>query len=111
MACSTTKPIVASLFVLLFSAVVNAEMVWIDTRSAVEHFFDNIQGDARIAHQDIVEEVSRLYPDKNTEIGLYCVRGVRAGKAMEALNSAGYLNVFNAGSIDDARAERGLEGK
>ncbi|KXF81558.1 rhodanese-like domain-containing protein [Enterovibrio coralii] len=105
---SNANPILVILFLFLFSAVTRAETVWIDTRSSFEHFFDNIEGDARISHGDIVEEVSKLYPDKNTEIGLYCVRGVRAGKAMEALQRAGYENVFNAGSIDEARAARGM---
>lgn len=81
---------------------------WIDVRSAIEHGIDSIEGDPRVTHGDIVEKVTELYPDKETEIRLYCRSGGRAGKAMSALKEAGYTNVFNAGGIDDARAFRGL---
>lgn len=85
-----------------------AEPVWIDVRSAVEHAIDNIEGDVRISHRDIVQEVTILFPDKSTEIYLYCQSGGRSDTAMAALEDAGYTHVINAGGIDDARKERGL---
>ncbi|OEE74056.1 hypothetical protein A1OQ_10020 [Enterovibrio norvegicus FF-162] len=109
MTFQSTKHIVIALMAILLSATAHAEAVWIDTRSAAEHFFDNIPGDARVSHSEIVKEVSALYPDKDTEIRLYCLSGVRSGKAMNALKGAGYQNVFNAGGISDARVERGLK--
>lgn len=93
---------------MCFSVVSKAETVWIDVRSAVEHSIDNIEGDARISHDDIVAGVSEIFPDKNTDIRLYCRSGNRAGKAILALKDAGYTNVSNAGGINDARRERGL---
>ncbi|MEZ8027465.1 rhodanese-like domain-containing protein [Enterovibrio norvegicus] len=104
----SVKSGVIGLAVMLLSAAVHPEAVWIDTRSAAEHFFDSIPGDVRFSHTDIVKEVSALYPDKSQEIRLYCRSGVRSGKAMEALKAEGYQNVFNAGGIDDAREQRGL---
>lgn len=101
--------------ILLFSVVfwislsVNADPIWIDVRSSLEHKIDNIEGDIRISHGDIVEGVNKLFPDKTTEIHLYCRSGGRAGKAMAALKRAGYTNVSNAGGIDDARKERSIE--
>jgi phage shock protein E len=86
-----------------------AEEVWIDVRSSVEHAIDSIEGDAHIAYSDINEEVAKLYPDKTTEIHLYCQSGGRAGKAKSSLEEAGYTNVVNAGGISDARKERGLD--
>ena len=91
-----------------FSFTAYAETVWIDVRSAFEHSIDNIEGDIRISHDDIVEEVTKLYPDKNTEIHLYCAAGVRAAKALDALTNNGYTNISNAGGIDDARKQRSL---
>ena len=85
-----------------------ADAVWIDVRTAVEHKFDNIEGDIRIPHGEIVQQVQKLFPDKNTEIRLYCRSGGRAGKAMSVLKKVGYTNVSNMGSIDDARKKRGL---
>lgn len=85
-----------------------AEAVWIDVRSSFEHMLDSIEGDVRISHGDIVEEVTEQFPDKNTEIHLYCASGGRSGNAMSALEEAGYTNLSNAGGIDDARKARGL---
>ncbi len=86
----------------------HADAIWIDVRSAEEHEQSNIHGDIRISHTDIVPEVSRLFPDRNTEIRLYCRSGRRSGIAMSALLEAGYTNVSNAGGIDDARQAREL---
>lgn len=91
---------------ILFSSISFADPVWIDVRSVLEHKIDNIEGDIRISHSDIVDEVSRLYPDKNTDIRLYCLSGGRAGKALSSLKHAGYNNLQNVGSIDDARKVR-----
>jgi phage shock protein E len=102
------KSAVVALVALCFSSGLYAEEVWIDVRSAFEHKIDSIEGDTRIAHDEIVQEVSAQFPDKDTEIRLYCRSGGRAGKAMAALEAAGYKDVKNLGSIDKARAERGL---
>ena len=91
---------------LLFNLNAYAEPVWIDVRSYIENKIDNIDGDIRISQSDIVDEVSKLYPDKNTDIRLYCRRGVRAENALSALHEAGYNNVINVGSIDQARELR-----
>lgn len=107
-----SSKILASLMLLMFalmgSRLVNADPVWIDVRSAIEHSVDSIEGDLRIAHSDVVEEVSRAFPDKDTEIQLYCRSGNRAGVAMTALQEAGYRNVSNAGGIEEARSARGI---
>lgn len=88
------------------ASIVQAEEVWIDVRSALEHKIDHIEGDLRVSHTDIVDEVLVRYPDKDTEIKLYCRSGGRAGKALSALNDAGYSKVENVGGIDDARKVR-----
>ena len=85
-----------------------AEAVWIDVRSSFEHMMGSIEGDTHIPHGDIVEGVTKQFPDKNTEIHLYCASGGRSGNAMSALEEAGYTNLSNAGGIDDARKARGL---
>jgi len=108
------KKIIIALSIMLMASVSFAGSafegsVWIDVRTAEEHAANNISGDIRITHTDIVTEVQKLYPDKNTQIQLYCRSGGRAGKAMSALKEAGYSNVVNAGSIDDARKTRGLK--
>lgn len=85
-----------------------AGTVWVDVRSSLEHKVDNIEGDPLISHSDIVPEIEKLYPERDTSIKLYCRSGGRAGKAAEALRAAGYTDVENVGSIGDARQRRGL---
>ena len=93
---------------LLLSSFSYAEAVWVDVRSAVEYSLDHIEGDVRIAHSEIVEGMSKLHPDRATQIRLYCRSGGRANKAMQALTAAGYTQVSNVGGINDARKARGL---
>jgi|AntAceMinimDraft_11_1070367.scaffolds.fasta_scaffold00278_21 phage shock protein E len=94
---------------IMLSQLSYAETVWIDVRSSVEHSLNNIEGDVHIAYADIAEEVARLYPDKTTEIHLYCQSGGRADKAKVSLEDAGYTNVVNSGGVSDARKERGID--
>lgn len=94
---------------LLMGSLVFADTVWIDVRSAAEHAADNIPGDLRITHVDIVDELAALVTDKDADIRLYCRSGNRAGVAQSALEAAGYTNVTNVGSIGEARQERGLK--
>lgn len=103
------SPFIICLALTIFIAAhARADTVWIDVRSWLEHAADHIEGDIRISHDEIVKEVVRLFPDKSTEIRLYCRSGGRAGAAESALREAGYENVSNAGGIEDARKERGL---
>ena len=90
---------------LLIGPLSYADTVWIDVRTSIEYQIDHIDGDTRISYGDIVAGMSELYPDKSTEIRLYCRSGGRADKAMASLREAGYTNVSNAGGIDDARKE------
>jgi len=92
--------------IIYVGAIASDSDVWIDVRSEAEHKRDNIDGDILISHKGIVKGVTMLYPDKNTPIHLYCRSGHRAGIALSALKSAGYKNIRNAGSIEDARRER-----
>lgn len=83
------------------------EPVWIDVRNWLEYKLDHIPGDLRVHYTNIVQQVSKAYPNTNTPIRVYCAAGVRAGMAQAALENAGYTQVENAGSIDDARRLRG----
>jgi phage shock protein E len=95
------------LLVSSFSSLAKADSNWIDVRSELEHSIDSIEGDVRISHGDIVKQSNQMFPDKGSEIQLYCRSGGRAGIAMSALREAGYTNVSNAGGIDQARRKRG----
>jgi phage shock protein E len=102
------KKILFFLLAMIFTSQAIAETVWIDVRSAEEYAQDHINGDIRISHEEIVPNVIKLVPDKNTEIQLYCKSGRRAGIAASNLKEAGFTNVSNAGGINDARKERAV---
>jgi phage shock protein E len=93
---------------MALSSLAQAEAVWIDVRTAAENEANGIQGDVLIPHTEIVKQVSELFPDKNTEIYLYCRSGNRSGQATAALKQAGYTAVSNAGSVGDARKQRNI---
>lgn len=95
--------------IVLFSAFMQAETIWVDVRSEAEYQAKHIEGDLRISHTEIIKEISQRFPDKNTKIRLYCRSGNRAGIAQNALVESGYLQVTNAGSIENALEERGVE--
>lgn len=93
---------------MLIAGSAMADPVWIDVRTLEEKQANGIEGDPLIPYGEIVEQVRELHPDTSTEIYLYCRSGNRSGQATLALTEAGYGNVFNAGSIEDARKQRGL---
>lgn len=102
------KRLIATALIVFVSMGALADSVWIDVRSLPEYMIDNIQGDSRISHQQIVEGLEGKISDKSTPIRLYCRSGGRAEKALVALKNAGYTDVKNVGSIDQARKERGI---
>ena len=97
-----------ALLILLCPILAHAETVWIDVRSPAEYKVNHIKGDLFIPHKEILREVVVLFPNRETEIHLYCRSGNRAGIAKTVLNNAGYTNIFNEGSIEDARKARNL---
>lgn len=109
MRASVSMKAVLMLLVLVLTPIVaQAEAVWIDVRTEAEHRQNHIDGDPLIPHKNIVVQVTERFPEKDTEIYLYCRSGNRAGKAKSALERAGYSNVKNKGSIGDAREARDL---
>lgn len=94
--------------IMLFNSFAYADQIWVDVRTEREAKLDHIEGDLQISHFDIDKEITRLYPDKTTEIGIYGSNGSRSGLAMFFLKAAGYEHVFNAETINNARRIRGI---
>ncbi|WP_077530309.1 rhodanese-like domain-containing protein [Vreelandella utahensis] len=104
----SVKAVLMGLALMLTPVLAQAEPVWIDVRTKAEHRENHIDSDPLIPHTKIVSQVTEHFPDKDTEINLYCVAGTRAGKAKAALERAGYTNVKNQGGISDVRQARDL---
>jgi phage shock protein E len=72
----------------------------IDVRTLDEWNSGHLVSAINIEWQDINIIESNI--PKNEEIYLYCRSGNRSGKATKILLDAGYTNVINAGSIEEA---------
>jgi len=102
----SVRAVLIFLSLALTPMLTQAKSVWIDVRTEAEHRQNHIDGDPHIPHENIVAQVTKRFPDKDTEINLYCQSGIRAGKAKSALESAGYTNVNNLGGVAAAREAR-----
>jgi len=79
----------------------NTKGVWIDVRSAEEFNAGHLQDAINIPHEQILDRIQAVSPDKDAPINLYCRSGRRAEVALNALKKAGYTNVTNHGGYED----------
>lgn len=85
------------------AAVPAEEMLIIDVRSQQEWDSGHFAGAIHIPHTEIAEKISEHTNDKNAKILVYCAVGGRAGKAKEALEQLGFVNVENGGGLEDVQ--------
>lgn len=78
------------------------KMILIDVRTKEE--FEGGHIDGAINH-DIMDMINGIYPDidKNREVSLYCESGNRSMMAKNMMENAGFKNIFDLGSIEEAR--------
>jgi phage shock protein E len=95
------------LLALLLSAQVSgaAERIWLDVRSAEEFAQGHLPGALNVPYLEVGTRIRQITQDPDTEIRLYCAVGGRAQIAKVWLQSLGYRNVTNEGSLEDARKQ------
>lgn len=76
--------------------------VVVDVRTAAEWSEGHLEGAVLIPHDKIEEGIGAVAPGKSTKIYLYCRSGRRTGIAEETLKKAGYLNLVNLGTLENA---------
>lgn len=81
-----------------------ADPVWVDVRTPGEFDAGHLSIAVNIPHGSIVEGLASVTDDKSAPVFLYCRSGNRAGIAKRALEEAGYTQVVNHGSLEEARA-------
>ena len=81
--------------------IINNGAILVDVRTKEEYDDKHIDGATSIPLDSISDNVNNVISDKNTEIIVYCKSGARSHEAMELLNSLGYKNVYDLGSIDN----------
>ena len=84
---------------MLFLPLINANIV-IDVRTPDEWSAGHLEGTKNIEWQDILNIKHSV--NKDEQIYLYCRSGNRSGRATQILIDAGYSNVTNAGSLEQA---------
>lgn len=75
---------------------------WVDVRTPQEYAEGHVSFAVNIPHEEVVENAAGLDLPKDRPIYVYCGSGRRAGIARDALLEAGYTDVTNLGSLDDA---------
>lgn len=90
-------------------AVVAADPVWIDVRTAEEFSGAHVSEAINIPYEEIADEILSVTNDKNAPIYVYCRSGRRSGIAKATLEEMGYSQVENVGGLDQAlvRASQG----
>ena len=91
---------------LLFFSLTSMSVTVVDVRTQDEWNRGHLEGALHIEWQDILQLSSDI--NKDEKIYLYCRSGNRSGKATKILEEAGYINVVNAGSIQEASKLLGI---
>jgi len=80
----------------------------IDVRTEQEWRAGHLEGAILIPHDRIEQEIAAVAPDKKTRIYLYCRTGRRTGLAFDALKKAGYEDLVNLRTLENASKELNL---
>ena len=80
----------------------------IDVRTEQEWREGHLEGAILIPHDRIEEEISAAAPDKKTRIYLYCRSGRRTALALDVLKKAGYVDLVNLRTLENAARELNL---
>ena len=91
---------------LLFFSLTSMSVTVVDVRTQDEWNRGHLEGALHIEWQDILQLSSDI--NKDEKIYRYCRSGNRSGKATKILEDAGYINVINAGSIQEASKLLGI---
>lgn len=100
---------VPKILIVLFLLVISStswgeEAIWIDVRSADEYSTEHVSEAINIPYTEIGGRIDEVTVDKDALIYVYCRSGRRSGIAQATLTDAGYTNVVNLGSLQDAQA-------
>ena len=71
--------------------LINNDAIVIDVRTLEEYNEGHIEGSINI----VVDNISSVIYEKDSEIIVYCASGMRSSKAAEELINMGYTNVYN----------------
>lgn len=76
-------------------------IIILDVREKDEYKEGHIEGAIQLSYLDIEKKASKVLPDKNQIILVYCRSGNRSKIASETLVNLGYTNIYEFGGIID----------
>jgi len=82
-----------------------SDSYWVDVRTAEEYQSGHVDVAVNIPYEEVGTRIGEVTDDKEAVIYLYCRSGRRSGVALDTLKQAGYTNVINLGSLENARAK------
>ena len=85
-----------------------APHVLVDTREDLEWAAGHVAGAVHLSKGIIERDIETKYPDKTTELVLYCGGGFRSALAADNLQRMGYTNVISLDGGWRALKESGL---
>ncbi|WP_168206052.1 rhodanese-like domain-containing protein [Geobacter sp. FeAm09] len=85
------------------------EPVVIDVRTEAEWNTGHVKGAVLIPHERIGAGIGAVAGDKKSRIYLYCRTGRRTALAFDVLKKAGYEDVINLGTVENAARELGRQ--
>ena len=74
----------------------------IDVRTEAEWTGGHLEGAVLIPHEQIGEGIILVTADKKSQIYLYCRSGRRSAIAVDTLKKAGYENLINLETVENA---------
>jgi phage shock protein E len=77
----------------------------IDVRTEQEWKEGHLDGAILIPHDRIEKEIAAVAPDKKSRIYLYCRTGRRTGLSFDVLKKAGYEDLVNLQTLENASKE------
>jgi phage shock protein E len=90
------------------AAVVAPAALVIDVRTEPEWKEGHLDGSILIPHDRIERDIVAVAPNKKGRIYLYCRTGRRTDLAFDALKQAGYENLVNLRTMENASKELNL---
>jgi rhodanese-related sulfurtransferase len=82
------------------SKMKDSQVIILDVRTPQEFDEGHLDGAMPLPLDDLEKDAATLLPDKTTEILVVCRSGVRSRIAAGMLAEMGYVNVFDAGGIE-----------
>jgi len=78
------------------------KVIFLDVRTKQEFDAHKIKDSINIPVDELENKVTKLIPDKTSNLVIYCLSGARSSSACGILKNMGYKNIHDIGAISTA---------